>query len=320
MNAKSTALSTLTNRKVQIFILFLVLSSLIWLLIELSKSYTSSVNFKIEYNQIPTDKLFETKPVDEIKLAVKSPGFSLLKYKIRTKKIALNLSNLSVDGERYYILPNQQLSYLTSQLSGGVEIVEVFKDTIFLYLGKNISKKVKLKPNVDLSFKHGYNLASDITIDPDSVLISGPKKLIDSINQIETVSKQLINVFENQSVNVGLVLPLNENFEASAKQVLYSANIDKFTEGKIEIPVTLINVPENIKVNPFPKQIELIYTVGLSNFNNITSNSFKVVFDYKQYEKDTLIQFLEPTILYQSNLISTLKLNPSKVEFLIKQK
>jgi len=320
MSAKNSALSTFSNRKVQVFLIFLVLSSLIWLLIELSKSYTASVNFKLEYNQIPKDKLFENKPVDEIKLAIKAPGFSLLKYKVRTKKISLNLNNLSIEGDRYFLLPNQQLSYLTSQLSGGVEVVEVFEDTIYLNLGRNISKKVKIKSNVDIAFKHGYNLVSDISIEPDSVLISGPKKLIDSIVQIETVSKSLVDISENQAVNVGLVFPLNENFESSIENILFKAEIDKFTEGKIKVPVEIINVPEGIKVNPFPKEIELIYTVGLLNFNNITSESFSIIYDYEQYNKDTLLQFLEPTILHQSNLISTLKLNPSKVEFLIQQK
>ncbi|VAW18423.1 hypothetical protein MNBD_BACTEROID04-373, partial [hydrothermal vent metagenome] len=102
-------------------------------------------------------------------------------------------------------------------------------------------------------------------------------------------------------------------------KVVVKANVDKFTEGSFDIPVTIINKPEGIKINTFPNTIEVIYQAGLSNFNKITKNSFLVVYDYKQYEKDTLTRFLTPIIKQKSEFISSIKINPSKIEFLIQK-
>jgi len=105
----------------------------------------------------------------------------------------------------------------------------------------------------------------------------------------------------------------------SAIKVKVNGKVDKFTEGTFKIPVTIINVPFGVKVTTFPKEIEVIYQAGLSNFSKITQNDVSVVFDYKQYENDSLITYLTPIITQKSNYIYALKINPPQLEFLIQK-
>ena len=95
--------------------------------------------------------------------------------------------------------------------------------------------------------------------------------------------------------------------------------VDKFTEGRFTFPVTIINKPEGVKISPFPKEIEVIYQAGLSNFSKIKKSNITVVFDYMQYENDSLVRYLSPVVEQKSDLISSLKINPSKIEFLIQK-
>jgi len=311
-------ISITNKRKVKVFLFILVLTSIIWLLIELSKSYTSSAVFTVEYENLPTGKLLESKPVSEIQLALKAPGFSLLKYKVKKHKLRLSLRNVTKKNSRYYLLLNKQLTYLSAQLSSENEIIRALKDTIFIELGNNRSKKVPINPSLDLKFKLGYNLTEPLKITPDSVLITGPQKLVDSIKEIKTSVLKINNAYENISSNVDLILPLEkDNLIVSATKVNISGLVDKFTEGKLTIPVIIINKPEGVKINTFPKEVQVIYQAGLSNFNKITKNSFLVVYDFEQYKKDTLIKYLTPIIKHKSEFISSIKLNPSQIEFLI---
>ena len=116
------------------------------------------------------------------------------------------------------------------------------------------------------------------------------------------------------------MLPVkNDLVKLSTDEIQIMGEVDKFTEGKISIPVVIINDPEGVKINPFPKEIQVIYQVALSNFNKINEDSFSVVYDYNQYKNDTLTRYLTPVITQKSDLIYSVKLIPSQIEFLIQK-
>ncbi|UMB61557.1 YbbR-like domain-containing protein [Lutibacter sp. A80] len=317
---KKSDLTLQNNRKTKIFIFFLVLTSIIWLLIELSKTYTSSVIFKIEYKNLSSDKLVQVKPISKVEVAIKDTGFSLLKRKIKPQKITFNLNNLLNKGSKYFILPNMQLSNLNAQLTGESEIMQVLKDTIFIEIGKNSTKKVPVIPKTAIQFKLGYNFIEKLQVNPDSITISGPKKYIDSIKEIKTTGLELEDVYESIETELDLIIPKNtKNVVLSSNKIKLTGAVDKFTEGSFKTPVVIINQPESVNINPFPKQIEVVFQAGLSNFTKINENSFLIVFDYKQYENDTTTQFLTPIIKQKSEYISSLKINPPHIEFLLQK-
>lgn len=315
---KISNLNLKNNRKFKIFLFFLILTSIIWLLIALSKTYTTTALFKIEYENLPINKVLQNTPISEVELAINAPGFTLLRYKIKKHKIILDLKNLKSSKQRNFLLPNFQLTSLNKQMVGETTVKGILKDTIFLDLGRNISKKIAIYPDIDVKFKLGYNFIEDLKITPDSIVIVGPEKQLDSINEISTIPFKFTDVYETIEAELKLVLPENHvNLNFSTKKVSVLGRVDKFTEGIVKIPVQFINEPENVKINPFPKEIEIIYRVGLTHFSKINENSFSVVFDYNQYKNDTLIQYLTPVIQQKSELIQSLKINPTQIEFLI---
>ena len=317
---ENSPISIINNRRVKVFLFILVLTSIIWLLVELSKTYTSSAVFNVEYKSLPKGKLLQKDPISELNIVLNAPGFDLLKYKGRKHKLILDLKNIKNREGSYYLLPNQQLGYLNSQLAGDVKIVHVLKDTVYLELGSNKSKKVPVNPAIEIKFKLGYNLIDKVKITPDSILITGPQKIVDSIKEITTKEFKIEDVYKNVEKELDLVLPLySNNFSVSSKSIHLNVEVDKFTEGRFKIPVTVINEPEGIKMNTFPKQIEVVYQAGLSNFNKITENSFLIVYDYNQYKSDSLIKYLSPVIKQKSEFVSSLRINPREIEFLIQK-
>jgi hypothetical protein len=315
-----TNISISTKRKVKVFAFILVLTSIIWLLIELSKISISTVKFNVVYTNLPANKLLQSTPTSKVNVSLKAPGFMLLRHKIKAQKLALNLKNTIKSGAKYFIIPNNQIASLNEQLNKETEILNILEDTIFFDLGINKSKKVPVNPSLNIKYKLGYNLIDSIKVTPDSVLVTGSEKLIDSIQEITTSKLEIKDVFENINTELSLELPLiNKYLNVSTTHVKVTATVDKFTEGKFKVPVTIINKPEDIVMNTFPREIEVVYQVGLTNFNKINANSFLIVFDYEQYRRDTLIQYLTPIIQHKSEFISSLKIYPSQIEFLIQK-
>ncbi len=310
------------DRNVRIFSMFLVLTTIIWFLIELSKSYSTIAEIKIEYKNLSNTQILQEPPLDRVEVVLRSSGFNLMSYQIFTKKVALDLTDaIYKRGDKHFIvLKNHQLE-IGNQLDSGTELLGFNTDTIFFELGATISKKVPIQIQLDASYKLGYSLMSRIKIQPDSVLIIGPQKYIDTIQKITTQKLLLIDIFENINAVVDLQInPTITTINYGVTNVAVSGLVEKITEGKWSIPVKIINAPSHVKITTFPKNIEIVFQVAISNFSKINENSFDVVFDYNEYLKDRTILYLTPVVRSKSKWLRSVEVKPRKLEFLIQKK
>ena len=165
----------------------------------------------------------------------------------------------------------------------------------------------------------GYNnFIDNLKCKPDSIEATGPKKYMDSIFEIDTYPLKLTEVYENIDTALKLKKPFNnDHVKWLVDKIQVTGKVDKFTEGRIKVPVQIINEPKGVKLNPFPKEIEVVYQVGLSHFNKLNEDSFSVVFDYNQYGNDTTVRYLQPVINQKSDLLFSVKIIPNQIEFLI---
>jgi hypothetical protein len=307
------------NLKVRVFLIFLVLSVLFWTLIKLSKTYTTNVVFHTNYVNIPKNKVFQSSTVSEIAAAVKSSGFNLLSYKLKPRNLDIDLNNLShKSGNLYYFLPNNYLADLRLQLNLESAIERVSLDTLFVSLGSNKLKKVPVELNAEIQFKLGFNFVEDLILNPDSVTVSGPASIIDTIYKIVTDRVELKEVSNNILHSVKLSNFKNDNITRSVEAITFKAEVDKFTENTLLVPFEVINISQDLKITTFPKEIKVIYKVGLTNFNKITSDNIKIVCDFEQSKKHNL-NYLIPSLLEQSSFISSVRFVPNKIEFLIEK-
>lgn len=297
------------------FIGFLIASLFFWVLINLSKTYTSEVNYDIEYINLPQHKTLINTPLKNINLLVKASGFNLLTTNISNKPIKLDLEKTTKKkGINYYFLSKNIQPQIQNQLKSGVELIQILKDSISLKIGTLSSKKVPLKPNLNINFKLGFDLAKSISIKPDSILISGDESELKNIAFLDLEKLDLKNVSENIEVESNIITPKNSNFKISSKQANIIITVDKFTEGEIEVPVIVKNAPDEINI--FPKKVKLIYKVGLSNFNKINPDLFKIECDYNEVNTKG-VSYLTPKAQSLSDLVTLIRIVPDKIDFLI---
>lgn len=300
------------------FISFLVASFLIWFLITFSKEYTTVITYAVDYKNIPQNKLLQETPINNIDITVKASGFKILRSKFKNKKIQLEASKLKRKGHsKFYFLTKSQVTKIQKQLLFGVELKEILQDTIYLNLGVLTSKRVAIKPNLEINYHVGYDLLNEIKISPDSIVISGPEAQVKKIDYLELSELKLNDVKSNFLEEVS-VLKLNNNFKYSTQKITISGNVDKFTEGKLQIPFTTKNLPKNINLTTLSEKVEVIFVVALSNFSKISEASFKVECDYLISEKNNL-GYLIPKVILEPVFIKSVKIIPKKIDFLIQK-
>jgi len=307
------------NLKLRVFLIFLSLAVVLWLLINLSKTYTSTIEFEVKYINLPKDKVLQSTPISHINGAVMASGFNLLRYQISTKELLIDLKSVAYkSGSRFYYLPNNHLSELKSQLNVDTKIDRIKQDTIFLNLGINISKNVPVELVADIQYKLGYNLIDYIKIAPDSVMIIGPQEQLDAIGSIKTTQLVLKDVSGEINQNIELQLPNSDQISVSDLMVNVNVKVDKFTEGSFSIPFIVINVPDDYTVATFPSEIEVTYIVALSNFSKVAKESFVIECDFEQAINNDL-NYLTPVLKRTPSLVSSYKIAPNKIDFLIEK-
>lgn len=306
------------NRKLKVFLLFLMLSFLFWMLIKLSKNYIADVQFDLVYIDAPKNKLIQNSSNAKITLTVNTIGFKLLRYSLKSEQLNYSLSDLErIKGTEYYSITEAEINYLQAQLPAEIVVLKVKPDTLYFDLGIKISKKVKIIPNVNLQFKPGFNLLKKYAISPEYVTISGPSKFVDSIKTIQTELLELHDVATSFDVAINL-LNTKDGITLSIDQVNISGEVEKITEGSFDLTFKVINLPRKHIISTFPKKVKVVYQVALKDYNKITENSFVIQCDYRE-TIDNNLEYLVPKIIEKPNILFDVKIVPNKIEFLVKK-
>lgn len=240
--------------------------------------------------------------------------------KLSNKKINLESSNLNRKGStKFYLLPKNQFSKIQRQLFSGVELQEVMQDTIYLNLGVLASKKLKLLPDLEIGYHIGYDLIGEINVSPDSIVVSGPKSTLDTIQNIRLKKLVLNDVKSDFNFDVPILESNTEkNLKINITEATITGKVDKFTEGNIKVPFAINNLPKNMNLTILQEEVEVIFVVALSNFAKVSAASFKVECDFEMSQKNNL-GYLIPKVVSQPNFVKSIRVIPSEIDFLIQK-
>lgn len=310
-----------TSKKIpKTFIVFVIISFFIWLLITFSKEYITEVTLPVQYTNIPQNKILQEAPITDLNLSIKATGFKIAITEISKKSLNIDASKLQQKkGDDYYLLTKNQFLKIQKQLFTGVDLQEIERDTINLNIGVLASKLVAVKPKLDLEYHIGYDLLEDVVVEPDSILISGPSSQIKDIDYLELENLTLSDIKADFNQFLKILKPESaENLKLTTTSATVKGKVDKFTEGSINIPFTINNLPEDVNVTILNDEIQVVFVVALSNFNQVSKSSFKVECDYEMSSNNDL-SYLIPKITLKPNYVRSVKLIPSKIDFLIQK-
>lgn len=312
---KADILASFKNKKINVFVLFLFFAFVILMFTKLSKEYTNTIAFDVEKLNIPQENIILNDST-EINITLKTHGFKWLNYYFSKPKIKIDFSK-DVNKMNDVFVWNKSKAYLNNtQFDKQVEILNISPDPITFRYGVNMVKKVPIVFNTEINFSHGFNMTGSVTSEPDSVTVIGPNILVSKINKLELEEVILNDINTDIDKTVKLKLPKNtSDLKFSTKQVILKAQVEKFTEGTLKIPLSIINAPKNATIKYFPKMVNVSYYVSLSNFNTVTAKDFKVVCDFNKTNESQ--SFLIPELVKTPELIKNAKIGQKRIEFII---
>lgn len=315
---KSKIQSAVKSGKINKFFLFLAIAFMILLLSKLSKDYTKTVTFAIKTINLPEEQVIIADSTHKMDVLLRTYGFKLMRYYLSDPKLSVNIENLQKINGNYMWTNANNIADIKTQFPSTVEVESIKPDTIIFPYDVNFVKKVPIRVLDNIHFAPGYNMLDNYLLEPDSVRLIGPKVIVDSIGLIETDTLTMSNV--NTDINQTLNLNLPDEIEGVAMSsaiVDVKAAVDKFTEGRVEVPVTIVNLPTNVAINFFPKKVTVIFNTSLSNYDAISTGDFIVECDYGELNDE--VTSLSPKIVKEPQTVRSARISQSKIEFIISQ-
>ena len=312
------------NKQLLIYLFFLLVALIFWYLNALSKDYTTDIYYSVKYNNFPKDKVLINELPTKIELKIKGFGFSILRCKLAGyyKPVIISLNQYPIEVLRknnkilYYLLTKYTKDYISTQFSNEIQLFEVKPDTLFLNLTDVLEKKVPVKPKLNLQFAKQF-MQGMLLIKPDSILISGPNTIIDTISYIETVElkKKKANDTIIQTLDL---IPINK-IKFQPEKVTVVIPVIKYTEITFDIPIEAENVPDSLFLRTFPASVRLSCWVGLSEYDKMSPFLFRVVVDYKSINDVQQHNKLKIDLIKVPNNVSNITFYPKRVEYLIEK-
>ncbi len=310
------------NSRAVIFLFFLFVSTVFWFLNSLSKNYVTELTYVLRFKNYPKKKILVGKLPTNLKLKIEAYGFTILKHKINPTQIPIiidinkKLIEESEKSTKHYIRTFDLKNEIQAQLSTKIKILEILPDSLIFQFSEIVRKKVAVKLNIKLNYTKQYIQKSKIITKPDSIFIEGAQNIIDTINNVYTVYKELNDI--NKTINDFIEIEQFKNLRYTKNKVKIIIPVEEYTELNLKIPIFVENIPDSLILKTFPSEIMIKCIVGLDNYKDLNLDMFRAVVDYKSI-KQSLNKKIRVRLTKTPKEIYRYRFNPQNVEYVIEK-
>ena len=306
------------NRSLPSFLVFLAISTALWLLIKLSENYTTQTTFRIQIEDAPADQ-WVTSGEQTAKMSLNIDGFHTLRCKMireANRYVAISLEEVPFrleNGNLFSFSTQYVAEEVADRLGINASDITMNDAKIYFNMDQLESKVVPVVLRSDIKTQRQYGLYGTPILEPASVTVFGPHEVIDTLRMVRTVMLSKTNVSQGFDEAVALDL-LDGRIRSNNQEVKVNVQVEKFTEMDIEVP---IKVTDSLTLRFFPETMSVKCLVAMRDYASITPENFTVAVDKQQLK--AMQPLLDVRLASWPPTVQILGTRPDKVEYLIVQ-
>ena len=307
------------GREACVFAFFVLVSAGFWLLLTLNESYEMDVEVPVELVGVPQEVVLTTELPASLQVRVRDKGSVLMGYYGNDRHRQLTFDFKAYDhGETYHhvvITHADVQKQLQHSFDASTHLVSIRPDTVEYYYTRGHMKRVPVTFRGHVQPEQLYYLAS-LRCQPDSVTVWADESYLDSLVEVSTVVTNINGLTESVTRNVPLPTVRGVKFEPAEVQL--TAEIDVFTEKKVEVPIVGTNFPAGMSLRTFPATATVSFRVGAKDYKKITRDQFVITTTYEQLlaMSDSMLTLKLRSV---PEGVSQVRIQPQRVQFLIEQ-
>ena len=234
----------------------------------------------------------EIKRIVPLEITVKNPQMSILKSSVRNVWVTLSAprhllseitdkelravheigADISSAGEYSFKLLGGEIKLPTPQ----ARVVRIVPETIHVTLDELIVQKLKIHPVFVGEPAFGYSLREEeIQIDPNAILLEGPKGQLEKLDSIQTKSIDLIGRIRSVRRTVELDLPPGVKSLSEAVVEIFIPINEEFGEKQFEnVSIRVLSsVNQLLPVEIKPSQVSFVLKGSRQSLEKLSSES-----------------------------------------------
>ncbi|MFO7873550.1 MAG: YbbR-like domain-containing protein [Bacteroidales bacterium] len=314
-----------SKRRMMIFIICVIFSALFWLFTKLSKENQADFHRHISFEAVPDDHVGVAQSDSLIQYTLQTIGTRLLHARFLSNRDTLrfpvdDLPFIRRNGKRiYYVTQSQLTDRLTEELEDWANVVDVQPDTVFFEPAPALTKKLPVKLEADISFAQRFDQYGTIELDPDSVVVTGPKCVMDSTTVIRTRFWDAGSLRKTTRKTLPLKPPGDgPSFTLEHHKVSVKVPVEEYTESAITLPITVecSDQQQTADLRLFPNHVNVGFLVALRDYQIVDDKMFLATVPCPQDLPDSESRLTVELQAYPA-FVDVLYIRPEKVDYLI---
>ena len=297
------------------FLFFLLLSFTFWTSTKLSNTYIVEESFSIIWINIPNG-IIPSSENQQMNVSISASGIEILIYRLINKSINISLSQADLSREKGLVDLRGQEFFIQKQFFENTKL-NILNPLFLEFKFSRLEEKVfTVVPQIEINLRAGYLIDSSLKVTPDSILVRGPKSILDTLNSIQSESIIADDLYENFRKKVSLrSIP---EIQLSESKVTVEVAVSRYTEKEFLLNIEVINLPLGNRVKLFPPKAKVRVTLPLSVLRTIKASDFNLVVDYNNIFKDAEKK-LDLIMIRRPSSVKKVILEPKKVNYLIRK-
>ena len=304
----------LKRRNVKRFSIFVAIAFLFLIISKFSNDYKQVIDLKVNLLNTEDEIIINNDSLNTVEALVEAKGFALIPFLFKdAKSIDVDVNSEVLTRPDQYVFDVQKHKFLIEdQLGSSYKILSLKPDTLRMSYSKRASKYVPLVLKTDIDFAVGYDIIGNYKLSLDSVKVVGSSEKVNAMESISTEALILREVKSNIERNIRL--ETIQGIEVFPKSITVSAEVKRFTEGTIELPIKIVNKPAETEINYFPKTVTITYYVDLDNYNAIDASDFSVECDFATVKNNQ--SFFVPEIVDKPESVKRVSIKQKRIDFI----
>lgn len=315
----------LKGREWLLLLFSLFLAFFIWFIHNLSLPYSVFLEYQVTVKTNFEGRASVSTSDDVLIIRGKTDGFYILSQRMRPNKrmeLVINtdakyLHTEIYDDDAFYASIEDIKGDIVESLGNEVELEFIITQWLNFKFPKVTSKKVPIVPKYSITCKDQYMQVGDISLKPDSVIISGGYDVLSSVDSVLTESISLSQLDRPAQGLARLVSIRNVTF--SEMRTYYSLDVERYIEQSVTVNVTASDVPIGKELIVLPSELIVTFRRSFDVKRDYSASDFPYVVDYGDY-LNSIDSKLVPKLLQMPDGVFNTSIAPSFVDCLLIEK
>jgi hypothetical protein len=307
---------TMKRGHVHIVVSTTLFALLLWISLSMNERYQVQVKAPLRIENLPPGKAVSAPIPREVQLTFDDIGWKLAKLWWNANLTwIVDLSSLATTQRTF------GLQDIAEQIGTriGVQPTAMKPESFSLSFDSLASKRIPVVPAITLVFREGYGQVGDVTLAPDSVIVSGARTIVRTLRSWPTAPRIFTDVRQSLDATLPLADTLSGILTFTPDEVQCRVEVQQFAEKTFSgIPVELVSIPHNRDVLLSAPTVDLVVRGGVQQLGNILPTDVRAVVEYRVILADTS-GIIEPEVIVPKG-IQVVRKTPDRLQYVIRKK